>query len=167
MEITRLTDTSIRIKTKTATFVVDPNLKTDADVTLIMQSEESDPKLVENARLVIDGPGDYEVMDVAITGIKYGDFVGYSIDDGSSKILIVPSTVAEKEKDEEGYTALIIKGVLGFDLTKVSSYSADICLVFGDQMNLDHATESAKVSKINIRKIDETLKGQVVVLRKE
>lgn len=167
MEISRLSESSIKIKTKTASLVIDPNAKTDAEVVLCMVKGEADPTLVSNTRIVIDGPGDYEVMDIAITGQAYGEYTGYSIDDGSSRVLVVPSTVAEKEKDEEGYTALIVKAVLGFDLAKISSFAPEVCIVFGDPMNLDHATEAKKSPKINVRKIDESIKGQVIVLQKE
>jgi hypothetical protein len=39
--------------------------------------------------------------------------------------------------------------------------------VLGDPMLLDHAVDKKKLTKVNVRKVDETLKGQVVVLQKE
>ncbi len=167
MEISRLSDTSIKIKTKTATLVLDPDVKTDAEVVLYITPFEKGDTLVSNKRIVIDGPGDYEVMDVAITGVAYGNFMGYIIDDGNLKVLVGPSSAFEKIKDEEGFAALIIKAVDAVDIEKISSFAQDICLVLGDPMLLDHAAESKKLTKINVRRIDETLKGQVVVLRKE
>ncbi len=167
MEISRLSDTSIKIKTKTATLVVDPDVKTEADVVLHITPFEKGESLVINKRIVIDGPGDYEVMDVAIQGIDYGNFMGYSIDDGVSRVLIAPSSAIDKVKDEEGFSALVIKAVQAVDLEKISSFVPDICIVLADPMLLDHATEAKKVQKVNVRRIDDSLKGQVVVLRKE
>lgn len=167
MEIVRLSDTSIKIKTKTASLVLDPDVKTEAEIVLHMTPFEKGETLVLNKRIVIDGPGDYEIMDVAITGIAYGDFMGYVIDDGVTKVLVAPSVALEKIKDEEGFAALVIKAVDAVDLEKISSFVAGVCLILGDPMLLDHATETKKLHKINVRKIDEALKGQVVVLQKE
>lgn len=167
MEISRLSDTSIKIKTKTAVLVVDPDVKTEADVVLNITPFESGEKLVINKRLVIDGPGDYEISDVAIQGVEYGSFMGYSIDDGTFRVMVAPSVALDKVKDEEGYSALVIKAVEAVDLEKISSFSSDVCLILADPMLLDHATDAKKIQKINLRRIDESLKGQVVVLRKD
>ena len=167
MEITRLTDTSVKIKTKTASLVIDPNMKAEAEVILTVVPGEVNESVITNNRIVIDGPGDYEIMDVAIQGVKYGDFLGYKIDDGIARLLIAPSTAIDKVKDEEGISALLIKAVEAFDIEKVTSFSPSVCLVFGDPMLLDHAMEAKKSPKVNIRKIDESLSGQVVVLQKE
>lgn len=167
MEVTRLTDTSIKVKTKTASFVIDPNGKAEADVILLIDPSDADTKLVSNSRITIEGPGDYEVMDVAIQGQSFGKYYGYTLDDGASKIYIIPSVAVEKEKDEEGFNALIVKAVEGFDIEKVTSFAPDICLAFGDPVQIDHATEAKKVTKVNVRKVDDSLKGQVVLLRKE
>lgn len=167
MEIARLSDTSIKIKTKTATLVVDPNTKVEADIILQIVGEDSDSSLVSNNRIVIDGPGDYEIMDVVIKGVRYGEFVGYYVDDGLSRLMLIPSTVVETEKDEEGYNALVVKVVSGFDVEKITSFAPNVCLVFGDPMLVDHATEAEKQQKVNVRRLDEALKGQVIVLRKD
>lgn len=167
MEIIRLSDTSIKIKTKTATLVLDPDVKTEAEVVLQMTPFEKGESLVLNKRIVIDGPGDYEIMDVAITGIAYENFMGYIVDDGVTKIFVAPSVALEKIKDEEGFAALVVKAVDTIDLEKISAFVAGVCLILGDPMLLDHATETKKLPKINVRKIDEALKGQVVVLQKE
>jgi hypothetical protein len=167
MDITRLTGTSVKIKTKTASLVIDPNAKAEAEVILTVVHGEVDESVVTNNRIVIDGPGEYEIMDVAIQCVRYGDFLGYRIDDGAARLLIAPSTVIDKVKDEEAISALLIKAVEAFDIEKVTSFSPGVCIVFGDPMLLDHATDAKKSQKVNIRKIDETLAGQVVVLQKE
>jgi hypothetical protein len=167
MEISRLSDTSIKIKTKTAVLVVDPDTKIEAEIVLHITPFEDGENLVSNKKIVIDGPGDYEVMDVAITGTAYGDFMGYTIDDDTTRIIIVPSHAIDKVKDEEGYSALVVKAVAAVDIEKITSFVPDICIVMGDPMLLDHITDTKKLPKINVRKVDETLKGQVVVLQKE
>lgn len=167
MEISRLSDTSVKIKTKTAVLVVDPDAKVEAEVILHITPFETGEELVTNKKIVIDGPGDYEIMDVAITGTSYGDFMGYSIDDGSTRVLVAPSHAIDKVKDEEGYSALIVKAVAALDIEKITSFAPDVCIVLGDPMLLDHISETKKFTKINVRKVDESLKGQVVVLQKE
>lgn len=167
MEISRLSDTSIKIKTKTAVIVVDPDVKAEADVVLHISPFEQGENLITNKRIVIDGPGDYEVMDVAITGTAHGDFTGYIIDDDTTRILVVPSHVIDKVKDEEGFSALIVKAVSAVDIQKITSFVPDVCVVLGDPMLLDHVSDVKKLTKLNVRKVDESLKGQVVVLQKE
>ncbi|HRN96179.1 MAG TPA: hypothetical protein PLD54_01900, partial [Candidatus Levybacteria bacterium] len=141
--------------------------KTEAEVVLHITPFENGEELVTNKKIVIDGPGDYEIMDVAITGVSHGDFMGYIIDDDTTRVLIAPSHAIDKVKDEEGFAALILKAVAAVDIEKITSFAPDICIVLGDPMLLDHATDAKKITKVNVRKVDETLKGQVVVLQKE
>lgn len=93
MDIYHVGLTAIRIKGKKTTLVVDPFTKetaglkwhqTPSDAVLLTSSASwRTPHIrtsaVDNYRVVIDGPGEYEVGGVAIVGIPIGQITSYYI----------------------------------------------------------------------------------------
>lgn len=82
MEITYLENKCLKIKSKKASLIIDPNVsisKTEADAILFLSNANYDLKKVDEYRLVISGPGEYEIRGVKISGKRSeGDYV-YSI----------------------------------------------------------------------------------------
>lgn len=81
MDITYLGHSSFKIKTKTATVVIDPfdpkmvGLKyptTDADIVLVSHDHEDHNAVnkISSVKKVITGPGEYEVSGVSVMGFK-------------------------------------------------------------------------------------------------
>ena len=82
MDFSILHNNSIRIRTKRASFVVDPVKsisKTNADAVILLDKEVVDLSRVEDHRVVLQGEGEYEVKNVKISGIGVGDGFVYSI----------------------------------------------------------------------------------------
>ena len=90
MDIYFLGFTAVRIRGKRASLVIDPFSKettgakferTEADAILVSTKNSSRTSLVQvsNARVVIDGPGEYEVGGVTILGIPIGNVTTYVI----------------------------------------------------------------------------------------
>ena len=164
MEVVRLGDKSIKIRSKNATIVVDPSTKTDADVIVIMTSG-IDISFVQTAKLIIQGAGEYEVMGVAIKSEQQGNGLWISVMDDPYKILICLSTNVGKATEEEGYDALVVKATDLVQKDLLASFAQKVCIVFGSSEFLP--TGDVKIfSKVNIKKLEEVA-GSIVVLGKE
>src|SRR5258708_36075548 len=85
MDVTLLSEGSLKIKGKKASLIVDPKTKTPKnteDMILALQGE-IDPSRVDEYRLVVDDDGEYEVGSVKVTGQSkndYGMFYNLNID---------------------------------------------------------------------------------------
>lgn len=90
MDISFLGLSCVRLKGRKTTLIIDPFTKessgisfpkTEADAILFTakQSPITITSQVSGYRVVIDGPGDYEVGGVAILGVKVADVTTYSI----------------------------------------------------------------------------------------
>lgn len=76
-------DNVVKIRSKNASFVVGPvktisKVRADA-VFLLGNSKNTDSSQVLDQRIVINGPGEYEVGGVKISGIKVGNGIVYSL----------------------------------------------------------------------------------------
>lgn len=114
MDIYHFGLSAIRIKGKKTAIVIDPFFKdktglkfekVEADAVLISDREASWMSLsqVDGYRVVIDGPGEYEVGGIAIRGIAIDDTVSYLVKiDGITVLhlgeIIKPLTDTEIEK---------------------------------------------------------------------
>ncbi len=84
MEIAVLDKETIRIKGKNASFIIDPTSsisKTSADAIIFLTdvSDVNGPSSkVSDARVIIKGPGSYEIGGVRISGTKSGRDFYYS-----------------------------------------------------------------------------------------
>jgi len=78
-----LYNNSIRIRTKHASFVIDPFRsipKVSADAVIVLGNKEDiDLSRVSDYRIVIEGGGEYEVNNVKISGIGVGNSFVYRI----------------------------------------------------------------------------------------
>lgn len=78
MEVSILSQNVLRLKTKSALFLVDPQGKTENANALIYLKRAHD-KPSEETSVVLDGPGEYEIGGVKISGVRSGDEVIYSL----------------------------------------------------------------------------------------
>ena len=104
MEITQVAPGTIRIKGKQATLFVDPSPllkgKTQAEALLLTTTaQEYDSAKIENLRLVVEGPGEYEISGVKITGIALGGGVAYVVRVDNVEVFCVRASNLEKNID--------------------------------------------------------------------
>ena len=158
MEISKVTQNSIKIKSKNATLVTDPSGKTDADIVILTNSEATIP---ENTKLVIEGPGEYEVGGLSIKGDRIGDTVLYKLFDDQFSVLLVPLSAVSKVKEEDEYDVVIIHAPDIFNKKDVEALSSEIILVYGGQSPTDESVK--KLPRVNLKKKEE-LKGSIVYL---
>lgn len=167
MEISKLGDTGLRIKTKNTAIAVDPGTKVDAEIVIIIDRASSANIVIgDDTKLVVDGPGEHEVSGILITGEKVGKDVMYRLDDESIGLILASSTIAAVAKEEEGEQALLVKAIEPMQADTLNSYVQDVCIVFGSSDNVPNGDSIKRVPKVNLRKLED-LKGSLVVLAKE
>lgn len=140
MEIAKLDSSSIKIKGKNATFVVDPSStlsKTEADGVLVLAKSGSTnfPKL-EGVRLVIQAAGEYEIGGVKITGIDAGDSIVYTGDMDGGKFAVGTAEGFEKVlSDLDETPILVLKVTQSLNNSVISTLSPKVCLIYGEGSN--------------------------------
>lgn len=162
MEIARLSGSSIRIKTKNAILVIDPQPKTEADAYLFTSTSNK----FGSETLSIYGPGEFEVKGVSIKGEKVEDFVCYDFLDESKRILVLPNLEAAKSRETEEYDAVIVNISQKTDDSLLSNIGSELLILYGDSSLITLDQNSVKkTEKINLKKADE-FKGFTVFLEK-
>lgn len=171
MDIAIFGNQSIKIKGKHATFVVDPTKempKTVSDAIIILNSNDNiDVERVTDFRIIISGPGGYEVGGVKISGTKTpaGTLYKFSMDNIN---IILGSATEEKIEGFNACEVAIINTNSDFNESFVTTLEPKMSILYGDKKN-----ESAKalgaenvslVSKITVAKDKLPEKMEIVVL---
>ncbi|OGH18674.1 MAG: hypothetical protein A3F31_05570 [Candidatus Levybacteria bacterium RIFCSPHIGHO2_12_FULL_38_12] len=146
MDISIVSEDSLRIKGKRASFiVVDPGVsipKTPADfvVTLNGKKENSLVK-VDGFRVVINGAGEYEIGGIKLAAHAFEDDLLYDIAVDGIDIILSNSEVIKKEgeKIKESHI-VIVRTDSVVDESSVTAASPRIVALYGK-----HTQESAKV----------------------
>lgn len=163
MEISRLSDNSIKIKTKNSTFIIDPDAKSpEADVFVYTVHEKD----IADGRLAIEGPGEYEIGGVYVKGENVSDHLVYEFHDETKKLLVVSSPSSIKNLDTEDYPVVVIKASEKIESATLATIGAELVIVYGPPENVPIDPESTKqIDKVSLKKIDE-FKGFIVYLSK-
>jgi len=104
MDIAVLPQHAIRIRSKRATLVVNPvslKSKVMADAVILLSGEKSvwNNDFIEGMKLVIQGPGDYEVGGIKIAGTFVDNGVIYVAHLDGIDMLIAKTNIVKKAKD--------------------------------------------------------------------
>lgn len=164
MEISKITDTSIKVKGKNASVVIDPVSKIEAQIVIATVPEEQlSLDKVEGVRLVVSGPGDYEAGGISVAGKKVKGEVIYQILE-SSKIIFASSKNITGVPDDEEYDCLIVKITGEFKEDLLGPINRKCTVLYGDLSQVDLKSENQeKVQKINLRKTAE-IQGKIFLL---
>lgn len=161
MDISILGNQSIRIKGKKVTFIVDPMKdipKTPADAIVLLNGingkNNIDMSRVTDSRIVIDGPGGYEVGGAKMSGIltPNGTLYRLSVDDID---MIIGNVTESKAEGFNSCQVLIVNANEGFSESFVTALEPKITVLYGDKKN-----ESAKT--LGLESITSTPKVTVV-----
>lgn len=171
MDIAILGNQSIKLKGKSATFIVDPGVdmpKTSADAIILLNGEKDmDISRVTDSRIIINGAGGYEVGGVKISGTTTdkGTLYRISIDD----VLIIIGRGAETKA--EGFNACqvaIINTESGFNESFITTLEPKMVLLYGEKSKEEAralGAESVNSSpKVSITKDKLPEKMEIIVL---
>src|SRR5258708_4155859 len=138
MEIAFLPQNSIKLKGKQKTLVIDPQFlksKTVADASLFLDATaESAEALVEGNSLTIQGPGEYEIGGIKITGMKSGEQVVYVLAMDGLDILVAKESALPKLKDTLGEYHIVVLQATGIaDQSLVAALNANVLAFYGEK----------------------------------
>lgn len=157
MEISKISDSSLKIKGKNAAVVIDPTAKVDAEIVIAVQPLENLAlDKVGNNRLIISGPGEYEAGGISVTGKDVGTGIMFQILE-NSKLLLVTSAEISSVPDDVEYDCLIVKIISEFKDDLLGPIHAKCVVLYGD-LALATTTQSEnveKATKINTKKTAE------------
>ena len=173
MEITTLSDTSIKIRGKQSAFAINPlNLKTKttAQGALFFQKLKLalDTKHFEEEPVIIQGPGDYEINGVKITGNKAGEGYLYQMTLDGIDILIAKGSYLAKAKDTiTEYQLVLLDADTSIDQSVITALNPNVIIFFGEK-KVENAKafgqEVSPVTKYAITKDKLPADTQVIVL---
>ncbi len=153
MEISLVNKTSVKLKGKAASVVIDPTAKSEAEIVITTKALDSlTLDKVEGVRLIISGPGEYEAGGISITGKSSKGQILYQIID-TSRVMFTTSAGVSTVPDDEEYDCLLIEVVGELKEDSFASINAKCVVLFGDLAALSIKSESQeKTSKVNLRK---------------
>lgn len=137
MDIVLLQDNAIRIKGKNAALVVNPTKstpKTQAEGVLnLNSSQDFSTEKVEENRITITGPGEFEVGGVKTTTARVVDKLVASVDVDGVRIVTGSGAAMEKFSDKfEGGGIALINADAEFDYSTLSKIEPSILIVYGE-----------------------------------
>jgi hypothetical protein len=171
VDISIVEKNSIKIKGKKATFVVDPTKemsKTPADAIIFLNGEDkAGVSKVADFRMIINGPGEYEVGGVKISGLKTSKGIIYRLSiDGVTAVL---GTAMDTKM--EGFNAcevMVVNTDNDFNESFVTALEPKMVVLYGDKRVESAkklgAQSSSSVSKITITKDKLPEKTEIIVL---
>ncbi len=170
MDVTLLLKNSIKIKAKNASLVVDPTgqmKKTNADGILSLKSNgDIDASKVEGFRVLIEGPGEYEIGGIRITTQALADKLIYSLDIGSIGVLLGNLSALGKTQNGKAYKILILNSDLEIDQSIISSFESSVVILYGEMASVlakEFGKEITSLQKFSVsEKLPEEM--EVVVL---
>lgn len=144
MDIQIFKPSTLKIKSKKTTLAFDPQKhvsKFDADA-VILTGKENDISRITNFRTVIDGPGEYEVTGLKISGLSSEGALMYELNSESSSALVSSASALNKvSADKLGdYSIVILNADEELNQTSVTAMEPRIVVLYGDKKE-----EGAKV----------------------
>ncbi|MEK9178436.1 MAG: hypothetical protein AAB801_01500 [Patescibacteria group bacterium] len=159
MDISLLNLQTLRIKGKGATLIVDPDEKipkTEADAVLIFKSPSGKiPSKVENSRVIIKSPGEYEIGGIKISSKSSEGGLVYELYVDGIKILLCDPNILSKAQEKVGECQIAVFNVSDpFDQSIISTLEPSVAILYGSK-----AEESVKKLGISVK--DKTSKYSV------
>lgn len=152
MEVAKIGESGIKIKGKNVSLLVDPVGHLEGEIILSLLGQDADYSSITNARLVIDGPGEYEAGGMSITVKKVGDSYTAVVTE-QEKILIFPTSILEKISDDDEYSVIILRVNSKVTDDAFAPLNAKSVILYGDIQDAQIKSENQeKATKINLKK---------------
>lgn len=134
MEITLLSPTSVRIKGKQGTLLVNPVKPQEANGIIILPNFEFDYKKEGEDTLIINGPGEYGTAGIKINGMRNSSDTVYTIRIDKIDLLFGRAETLAKDfnKLHEHHVALICADS-SVDSSFVTSIVTNVVIFYGEQ----------------------------------
>jgi hypothetical protein len=148
MEIAFLQKSGLRIKGKTATFVVNPESPVTADAVLLLTPGV---EFSTEEAVVINGAGEYEIGGVKITGMRNDKSVLYSMNvDGMEVVIGTITMLSAMQHKLKEYNIVVVDCEEVIDASFLTSLAVNGVLFFGDKAEtVAEGFEKEKLQKMN------------------
>lgn len=136
MEIALVEKKSLKIKNKTASIVINPTGKPQQWNAIILIGEQSSSPsgLAEDGTLIINGPGEYEVLGVKISGIRNKTETVYSMNlDGVEVLFGTITGLSENQQKVKDHNIVCAATDTVVDASFVTSVASNAVLFYGDK----------------------------------
>lgn len=172
MDISILNNSSIKIRIRRSTFVVDPiasGVKISCDGIILLNGNFDLSKVVDY-RIVINGPGEYEINGVKILGVRVDKGLVYNISGDGFGLILGRMGEVSKIKDEafSACQIAILNADGNFNQSIATELEPKVVILYGDKaengakiLGKDNLTPSKKFT-ITKDKLPEEM--EVVVL---
>ncbi len=177
MDINLLDKNTLKIKLKKTNFVVDPKEKTpktSADAIIALDRESFDATRVADYRIIIKGPGEYEIGGIKLIGYKYdNEFTSYSFITGNISVLVGKVSSLEKILDKiDEHKIAILDVDAKMNPSIVTAIEPNCLVLYGEMVKegleslgkeaLERKTEQSQKLTINEDKLSEEM--QIIIL---
>ncbi len=137
MEIMTLAKDSIRIKGKNGSLVVDPfslRTKTEGDaIVLLTPSGQVEQSKIQGFRVLIKGPGDYEVSGIKITGFQNGNQLAYGMTVDNIRIFLAAANGVEAMKEKMNEHAIVVLYSTSLiDQSFIATLESNVTVLYGE-----------------------------------
>lgn len=140
MEVLSIGKNTIKIKSKKANIVVDPSkeVKTAAEIVIVLKESNLDSSKIEGKRIEIKGPGEYEISGVKIVAEKAGQnlICGLTVD-GIEIFLTLSQVLEEALKGElaekKDYHLAVINAEHSFNPEFITRLTARVVIFYGEK----------------------------------
>lgn len=151
MEVALVSPETIRLKGKTAAFVVDPvagKVKLSGDAVLLLKEHVSSVD-VEGSRLTIAGPGEYEISGVKITGVRTGDVTNYFLTLDSITILVGAASSLKGKENLRDVDMVILLADSVVDQSALATIANKVAMFYGPQTQENATALGKTVEPVN------------------
>lgn len=138
MEFTVLAKNCIKLKGKQSSVIIDPQTlttKNAADAVVFFSERALDEKAVakiEGQRLLIEGPGEYEVGGIKISGIAHGETLEYIIRIDGLEILVARGELVRKDSGQEcPITVLLVEDTI--ETASLTALAPRVVILYGEK----------------------------------
>ena len=137
MDISYLDKNSIKIRSKYAAFVVDPPVsgpKISCDAIILLEYKDNLLSKVIDYRIVINGPGEYEINGAKVMGVRVNKGFVYSLSfDGLEITMGRTSDIAEIKDNAFACQIAILNVDDGFSSSFITNLEPKIAVLYGDK----------------------------------
>jgi len=133
MEIALLSSSSLRLKGKQATFVVNPSEKTTSYTGALLLGNVAIEKLrIDPNATLIEGPGDYEIGGIKFSATRFDTELMYSIViDDVSILLIESKTLTKAHQKMQDHDIVVVYLTTNEDPSVAANVANSVVLYFG------------------------------------
>ena len=130
MEIAYLSSTSLRIKGKQTTIVVNPVDKAASySAAIVFQLPETKIKPIDNV-LIINGPGEYEIGGMKISGTYYDANIVYTFSVDEVRVLLVDNKTLSKYHQKLQDMDIAVVSITSDDDPSVATNVASAAVIY-------------------------------------